>query len=56
MEDNPLTAIRRKKDASVVGAVALVRDGKADSVISLGNTGGLVAAAITMVTVEAPVM
>jgi len=45
MEDNPLTAIRRKKDASVVRAVALVREGKADAVISLGNTGGLVAAA-----------
>ena len=45
MEDNPLTAIRRKKDASVVRAVALVRDGKADAVVSLGNTGGLVAAA-----------
>src|SRR5687768_11959794 len=29
MEDNPLTAIRRKKDASVVRAVALVADGKA---------------------------
>ena len=45
MEDNPLTAIRRKKDASVVRTVALVRDGKADSILSLGNTGGLVAAA-----------
>lgn len=45
MEDNPLTAIRRKKDASVVRAVSLVRDGKADAVVSLGNTGGLVAAA-----------
>ncbi len=45
MEDNPLTAIRRKKDASVVRAVALVRDGKAQAVLSLGNTGGLVAAA-----------
>ena len=45
MEDNPLTAIRRKKDSSVVRAVALVRDGKADAVVSLGNTGGLVAAA-----------
>jgi glycerol-3-phosphate acyltransferase PlsX len=45
MEDNPLTAIRRKKDSSVVRAVALVRDGKADAVLSLGNTGGLVAAA-----------
>jgi glycerol-3-phosphate acyltransferase PlsX len=45
MEDNPLTAIRRKKDASVVRAVALVAEGKADAVTSLGNTGGLVAAA-----------
>ena len=45
MEDNPLTAIRKKKDASVVRAVALVRDEKANAVISLGNTGGLVAAA-----------
>ncbi len=45
MEDNPLMAIRRKKDASVVRAVALVRDGKASAVVSLGNTGGLVAAA-----------
>ena len=45
MEDNPLTAIRRKKDASVVRAVALVADGQADAVTSLGNTGGLVAAA-----------
>ncbi len=45
MEDNPLTAIRRKKDASVVRAVALVGEGRADAVVSLGNTGGLVAAA-----------
>jgi phosphate acyltransferase len=45
MDDDPLTAVRRKKDASVVRAVALVRDGKADAVMSLGNTGGLVAAA-----------
>jgi glycerol-3-phosphate acyltransferase PlsX len=45
MEDNPLTAIRRKKDASVVRAVALVAEGRADAVTSLGNTGGLVAAA-----------
>ena len=45
MEDNPLTAIRRKKDASVVRAVALVGEGKAAAIVSLGNTGGLVAAA-----------
>jgi glycerol-3-phosphate acyltransferase PlsX len=45
MEDNPLNAIRRKKDASVVRAVALIREKKANAVVSLGNTGGLVAAA-----------
>jgi phosphate acyltransferase len=45
MQDNPLTAIRRKKDASIVRAVRLVRDGQAAAVISLGNTGGIVAAA-----------
>jgi glycerol-3-phosphate acyltransferase PlsX len=45
MDDNPLTAIRRKKDSSVVRAVAQVSAGHADAVISLGNTGGLVAAA-----------
>jgi phosphate acyltransferase len=45
MEDNPLTAIRKKKDASVVRAVKVVHEGKASAVLSLGNTGGLVAAA-----------
>lgn len=44
MEDNPLTAIRKKKDSSVVKAVGLVDKGLADAVICLGNTGGLVAA------------
>ena len=41
MEDNPLEAIRRKKDASMVRAIDLVRDGAADAVISPGNTGAL---------------
>jgi phosphate acyltransferase len=45
MEDPPLAAVRKKKDASIVRAVELVRDGKAQAVISTGNTGGLVAAA-----------
>lgn len=44
MEDRPVAALRRKKDCSVVRAVELVRDGRADALISLGNTGGLVAA------------
>ncbi len=44
MEDKPVAALRKKKDCSMLRAVDLVRDGKADAVISVGNTGGLVAA------------
>jgi phosphate acyltransferase len=45
MDDKPLAAVRKKKDASIVRAVELIRDGIAQAVISTGNTGGLVAAA-----------
>jgi phosphate acyltransferase len=45
MEDKPLDAVRRKKDCSMVRALELVRDGRAQGVISVGNTGALVAAA-----------
>ena len=45
MEDKPVTAVRRKKDSSIVRAVDLVRDGTADAVVSTGNTGGIFAAA-----------
>ena len=45
MEDEPGRAIRKKKDSSLVRAAELVRDGKADAFISLGNTGGILAAA-----------
>lgn len=44
MEDKPLTAVRKKKDSSLVRAVDLVKEGTADAVISQGNTGALVAA------------
>lgn len=44
MEDKPVDAVRKKKDCSIVRAVELVRDGKADAVISPGNTGGILAA------------
>ena len=43
MDDSPLEGVRKKKDCSMVRAIELVRDGKADAVISPGNTGGLVA-------------
>ena len=45
MEDKPLDAVRKKKDCSMVRALELVRDGKAEAIISPGNTGALVAAA-----------
>jgi glycerol-3-phosphate acyltransferase PlsX len=45
MEDKPVAAVRRKRDSSIVRAVELVHEGKADAVVSLGNTGGIFAAA-----------
>ena len=45
MEDKPVAAVRKKKDCSIVRAVELVHDGKADAVVSVGNTGGIFAAA-----------
>ena len=45
MDDKPAAAVRRKKDSSIVRAVELVHEGKADAVVSLGNTGGIFAAA-----------
>jgi len=44
MEDKPVEGIKRKKDSSILRAVELVKDGKADAIISQGNTGGIVAA------------
>ena len=45
MDDKPSAAVRKKKDSSIVRAVELVHEGGADAVISLGNTGGIFAAA-----------
>lgn len=45
MDDKPVTALRKKRDCSIGRAVDLVREGKADAIVSLGNTGGILAAA-----------
>ena len=45
MDDKPAAAIRKKKDSSIARAVELVNEGKADAVVSPGNTGGIFAAA-----------
>ncbi|HZJ76660.1 MAG TPA: phosphate acyltransferase PlsX [Oscillospiraceae bacterium] len=42
-EDKPVLAIRRKKDSSMVMALKLVKEKKADAIISAGNTGALLA-------------
>jgi glycerol-3-phosphate acyltransferase PlsX len=44
MEDKPIEGLRRKKDCSILRAVDLIKEGKADALISPGNTGGIVAA------------
>ncbi len=44
MEDKPLVTLRRKKDASILRAVDLVKNGEAEGLISPGNTGGVVTA------------
>jgi len=46
MDDHPGAAVRKKKDASVVVATKLVKDGICDVVISAGSTGAAVAAAL----------
>jgi fatty acid/phospholipid synthesis protein PlsX len=45
MSDHPGAAVRKKKDASVVVATRLVKQGDCDVVISAGSTGAAVAAA-----------
>ena len=52
MDDSPVEGIRRKKDSSMVRAIDLVRDGKADAVISPGNTGALVAGSMKLRRLE----
>jgi phosphate acyltransferase len=45
MTDSPSQAFRRKKDSSVHVAAKLVRDGKADALVSMGNTGAVMTVA-----------
>ncbi len=45
MNEHAATAVRSKKDSSIVVGARLVRDGKADAFFSAGNTGAAMAAA-----------
>jgi phosphate acyltransferase len=46
MTDKPATAVRQKKDSSMVVGMKLVKEKKADGFFSAGNTGGMLAAGI----------
>jgi glycerol-3-phosphate acyltransferase PlsX len=46
MHDDPAQAVRRKKDSTLVRAAEAVRDGKAAAMVSAGNTGATMAAAL----------
>ncbi|CCI81943.1 phosphate acyltransferase PlsX [Lactobacillus hominis] len=48
-EDEPVRAIRSKKDSSMVVAARYVKEAKADALFSMGNTGALLACGIFII-------
>jgi glycerol-3-phosphate acyltransferase PlsX len=46
MDDEPASAVRKKKESSLVRSAQAVRDGGADAMVSAGNTGAAMAAAL----------
>lgn len=48
-DDEPVKAIRRKKNASMVLAAQAVKNGEADAIFSAGNTGALLATGLFIV-------
>jgi glycerol-3-phosphate acyltransferase PlsX len=44
MEESPVTSFRRKKDSSIRIGAALIRDGRAQGLVSAGNTGAVMTA------------
>jgi len=48
MDDDPVRAILRKKDSSIIRALQAVRAGKAQAFVSAGNSGAVMAAASTV--------
>ncbi len=49
MDDHPASAVRSKKDSSIVVGCGLVRDGAADGFFSAGSTGAMMAASTLVV-------
>jgi len=48
-EDEPVRAVRRKKDSSMVVAARMVKEGQADGLVSAGNTGALMTCGLLVV-------
>jgi phosphate acyltransferase len=46
MDEKPTEAVRAKRDSSLVVACRVVGDGRADAVVSAGNTGAMLAASL----------
>jgi glycerol-3-phosphate acyltransferase PlsX len=46
MDEEPASAVRTKKDSSIVRAAEAVRDGRAAAMVGAGNTGATMAAAL----------
>jgi glycerol-3-phosphate acyltransferase PlsX len=46
MDEDPASGVRRKKDSSLVRAAEAVRDGRASAMVSAGNTGATMGAAL----------
>ncbi len=49
MEDDPITATRRKKDASMTVALNLLKNGEGEAMVSAGSTGALLTGATLIV-------
>jgi len=47
-DDEPVKAVRRKTDSSMVVAGRMVKEGRADAMISAGNTGALMAVGLLL--------
>ncbi len=45
MHESPVTAVRQKKDSSLLVAMRMVKNGEADGMVSAGNTGAVQVAA-----------
>ncbi len=49
MDEKPADALRKKKDSSIRVAAMCVREGRAEAMISAGNTGAVAAAALMLI-------